>query len=58
VADGELLDRLAALLYNPDALQAMQMRAWQLGRREGARRVAQLAVDLATSREPAAYRAP
>jgi processive 1,2-diacylglycerol beta-glucosyltransferase len=56
VADGELLDRLAALLHNPDALQAMQMRAWQLGRREGARRVAQIAVDLATARESAMYR--
>ena len=56
VADGELLDRLAALLHNPEALQAMQMRAWQLGRREGARRVAQIAVDLAASRESAMYR--
>jgi len=34
----------------------MQMRAWQLGRREGARRVAQIAVDLAASRESAMYR--
>ena len=56
VADGELLDRLAALLHNPEALQAMQMRAWQQGRREGARRVAQIAVDLAASRESAMYR--
>jgi hypothetical protein len=53
-----LLDRLAALLYEPGALQAMQMRAWQLGRREGAQRVAQLAVDLATSSEAAIYRVP
>ena len=56
VADGELLDRLAALLHSPEALQAMQMRAWQLGRREGARRVAQIAVDLASARESAMYR--
>jgi len=58
VPDGELLDRLAALLHDPDALQAMQMRAWQLGRREGAQRVARLAVDLATSSESAVYRSP
>ena len=58
IADGELLDRLAALLYDQAALQAMQMRAWQLGRREGAQRVARLAVDLATSSESALYRSP
>jgi processive 1,2-diacylglycerol beta-glucosyltransferase len=58
VADGDLLDRLAALLHNPAALQAMQMRAWQLGRRDGAQRVASLAVDLATSSESAVYRSP
>lgn len=58
VADGELLDRLAALLQDPAALQAMQMRAWTLGRREGAQRVARLAVDLASSSESAVYRAP
>jgi processive 1,2-diacylglycerol beta-glucosyltransferase len=58
VADGELLDRLAALLQEPAALQAMQMRAWQLGRREGARRVAELAMDLALSCHSAAYRSP
>jgi UDP-N-acetylglucosamine:LPS N-acetylglucosamine transferase len=56
VADGELLDRLAALLQNSAALQAMQMRAWQLGRREGARRVAELAVDLAAPSESVEYR--
>jgi processive 1,2-diacylglycerol beta-glucosyltransferase len=58
VADRELLDRLAALLQDSEALHAMQMRAWQLGRREGARRVAQLAVDLATSSQSALYRSP
>ena len=58
VADGELLDRLAALLQNPGALQAMQMRAWQLGRRDGAPRIARLALDLATSNESAMYRSP
>jgi UDP-N-acetylglucosamine:LPS N-acetylglucosamine transferase len=58
VADGELLDRLAALLQDSNALQAMQMRAWQLGRREGARRIAEQAVHLATSSQSAAYRSP
>ncbi|HKS53860.1 MAG TPA: hypothetical protein VJS12_01175 [Steroidobacteraceae bacterium] len=58
VADGELLDRLAALLQNPAVLQAMQMRAWQLGRREGARRVAELAVNLAAPSESLEYRSP
>ena len=58
VADGELLDRLAALLQHPGALQSMQMRAWQLGRRDGAPRIARLAVDLATSSESALYRSP
>jgi hypothetical protein len=46
------------LLQNSAALQAMQMRAWQLGRREGARHVAELAVDLATSSQAAVYRSP
>ncbi|HJY41653.1 MAG TPA: hypothetical protein VJ303_10470 [Steroidobacteraceae bacterium] len=58
VADGELLDRLAALLQDPAALQAMQMRAWQLGRRDGAKRVAALAVDLAMSSDSMLYRSP
>ena len=58
VADGELLDRLAALLQDSNALQAMQMRAWQLGRREGARRIAEQAVDLASSSQSAVYRSP
>jgi UDP-N-acetylglucosamine:LPS N-acetylglucosamine transferase len=58
VADGELLDRLAALLQDSNALHAMQMRAWQLGRREGARRVAEIAVELATSSRSVAYRSP
>jgi hypothetical protein len=45
-------------LYDQASLQAMQMRAWQLGRREGAQRVARLAVDLAASSESAVYRSP
>lgn len=58
VADGELLDRLAALLQSPAMLQAMQMRAWQLGRRDGAQRIARLALDFAASSESAVYRSP
>ncbi|MBM0107690.1 glycosyltransferase [Steroidobacter sp. S1-65] len=48
VADGELLNRVDALLGNREALQNMQRRAWLLGQRDGAARVAQLALDLAS----------
>lgn len=58
VADGELLDRLESLLHDREMLPAMQKRAFQLGRRDGAQRVAGLAVDLAGARQSALYRAP
>jgi processive 1,2-diacylglycerol beta-glucosyltransferase len=58
VADGELLDRLESLLHDSQGLQAMQQRAWQLGRRDGAQRVAGLAVDLVAARSSAAHRSP
>jgi processive 1,2-diacylglycerol beta-glucosyltransferase len=58
VADGELLDRLEALLHDREILQAMQKRAWQLGRRDGAQRVAGLAIELAEARESAVYQSP
>jgi UDP-N-acetylglucosamine:LPS N-acetylglucosamine transferase len=48
VADGELLNRVDALLGDPDVLQNMQRRAWLLGQRDGAARVAELALDLAS----------
>ncbi|HWK51382.1 MAG TPA: glycosyltransferase [Steroidobacter sp.] len=48
VADGELLERVDALLRDRDALQSMQRRAWLLGQREGAAKVAHLALDLAS----------
>ncbi|MET0536124.1 MAG: glycosyltransferase [Steroidobacter sp.] len=48
VADGDLLDRVDALLRDPDVLQNMQRRAWLLGQRDGATRVAGLALDLAS----------
>lgn len=48
VADGELLDRVDALFGDREVLQNMQRRAWLLGQRDGAARVAQLALDLAS----------
>ena len=48
VADGELLNRVDALLGNREVLQNMQRRAWLLGQRDGAARVAELALDLAS----------
>jgi UDP-N-acetylglucosamine:LPS N-acetylglucosamine transferase len=48
VADGELLDRVDRLLGDREALHSMQRRAWLLGQRDGAARVAQLALDLAS----------
>ena len=49
VADGELLDRVDALLRDPEVLHDMQRRAWLLGQRDGAARVAGLAMDLASA---------
>lgn len=48
VADGELLNRVDALLGDREALQNMQRRAWLLGQRDGAAKVAELALDLAS----------
>lgn len=48
VADGELVNRVDALLGDREVLQNMQRRAWLLGQRDGAARVAELAVDLAS----------
>jgi processive 1,2-diacylglycerol beta-glucosyltransferase len=58
VADGELLDRVDALLSERDELQHMQRRAWLLGQRDGAAKVAALAIDLATTRQLLALRSP
>lgn len=49
VADGELLNRVDALLGDRDVLQNMQRRAWLLGQRDGAAKVAELALDLAST---------
>jgi UDP-N-acetylglucosamine:LPS N-acetylglucosamine transferase len=48
VADGELLERVDALFRDREGLQNMQRRAWLLGQRDGAAKVAQLALDLAS----------
>lgn len=48
VADGELLNRVDVLLGDRDVLHNMQRRAWLLGQRDGAARVAELALDLAS----------
>lgn len=58
VADGELLDRVEALLSRRDELQHMQRQAWLLGRRDGAARIAALALDLAAERQRVALRFP
>jgi processive 1,2-diacylglycerol beta-glucosyltransferase len=58
VPDGELLDRLEALLHDRHILPAMQTRAWQLGRRDGAQRIATLAVELAAAGESVVHRSP
>jgi UDP-N-acetylglucosamine:LPS N-acetylglucosamine transferase len=49
VSDGELVGRVDALLADRPALRAMQERAAALGRRNGAQRIAQLALDLVAS---------
>jgi UDP-N-acetylglucosamine:LPS N-acetylglucosamine transferase len=58
VADNELLDRVDTLLRDRDVLQNMQRRAWLLGRRDGAAKVAALAGELASERRALAWRAP
>ena len=51
VADSELLQRVVALLHERNALHDMQRRAWLLGRRDGAARVADMALDLVSARQ-------
>jgi processive 1,2-diacylglycerol beta-glucosyltransferase len=50
VADGELSARVEAMLADRAMLQQMQQRAWALGRRDGAARIAELALDLSAAR--------
>jgi UDP-N-acetylglucosamine:LPS N-acetylglucosamine transferase len=46
VADDEVLPRVERLLADPEMLRQMQQRAWSLGRRDGARRVTDLVLEL------------
>jgi processive 1,2-diacylglycerol beta-glucosyltransferase len=50
VADGELSTRVESMLADRAVLEQIQQRAWRLGRRDGAARVAELALDLAAAR--------
>lgn len=58
VADGVLLDRVNALLSDHERLSLMQSRAWLLGHRDGASRVAALAFELMTQQQSLAWRTP
>lgn len=53
VAEAELVEAIGDLLANPDALRRMQERAWALGRRTGADRIAELVESLAGRRSAA-----
>ncbi len=46
IRDDDLAVRLAAILAQPQELAEMQQRAWQLGKRDGAARIADLALNL------------
>lgn len=52
VADGDLANRIDSIINQPDTLADMQRRAWSLGRREGAARIGDLALDLAWRHRP------
>lgn len=52
VPDVELADRIDVMLRHPKELADMQQRAWTLGYRCGADRVAELALDLACAHRP------
>lgn len=58
VGDGELVARVDALLADRSALRAMQERAATLGRRNGAQRIAQLALDLVAAKSAFAVTTP
>jgi processive 1,2-diacylglycerol beta-glucosyltransferase len=58
VRDHELLARVEALLADRDKLQEIQRRAWSLGRRDGAARVAEIVFDLAAARPSVALGTP
>lgn len=46
VSDDDLAPRIEAAIADPQQLVEMQQRAWSLGRRDGAARIAELSLDL------------
>lgn len=52
VSDDELVPQVESLLCNREELARIQRRAWALGRRDGAARIADLVLALAQSRIP------
>jgi processive 1,2-diacylglycerol beta-glucosyltransferase len=58
VGDGELITRLNTLLHSRDALHDMQQRAWSLGKRDGASKIADIALELASARSLVALGTP
>ena len=52
VREGDLVASIQSLLANPAELVQMQQRAWNLGKRDGASRIADLALALVQSRNP------
>ncbi len=58
VRDHELVARVNSLLENRDKLHEIQSRAWALGRREGAFKVAQIALELVAARPSLALGTP
>jgi processive 1,2-diacylglycerol beta-glucosyltransferase len=46
VPDTELADRIESMMSDPQALAEMQQRAWSLGIRDGASRIAEMTLDL------------
>jgi len=53
VRDEDLAARIEATIAQPKVLEQMQQRAWRLGRRDGAARVAELTLDLIARRQRA-----
>jgi len=51
VDDAELVNRIQALVDQPQLLAEVQVRAWALGNRQGAKRIADLVLDLSWTRQ-------
>ena len=52
VREGDLVASIESLLADPVELERMQKRAWTLGKRDGATRIAELSLALVQSRSP------